>query len=643
MSKLSKPLLGASASLLAAGSFAFLFKDSLTDLSLFKQLVQRFASGHKAKTSAQKTAKSKRNGRLFKQLFYILKRILPGFFCRETTQMGLLMLTLVARTFMSLFVARNMGQSVQHICNRNYLASFKSVGTFGIVTTFASVINAYLKYITAQLSINIRQRFLATVHEEYMKRNNYYRCTKLGDNKLQFADQLICDDISRWSESFAEVYSSIFKPVVDFFMFSWQMWGMMGIEGPLGMYLWFGIAAMITNLSLPPYGKLAARDQELEGEFRDAHCRLISNSEMIAFMKGETPELKILENSFHKIRSHKVASNKLKLSANIVMGYVNKYFASCVGFVMMIRPIYLGRFGLDKEDAGGIARYYVAIRHNMENMSNAVLALFEVQKKVGRLTGLTERVHELLFKLIESDQVFKDLKQLCPTPVPSNLPEQKYSDHFRFDKVSIYRPDGAMLAKDLSFEIEHGKRVIITGPNGCGKSSLFRILRGLWPLVEGKIEKPLDKDIYFLSQANFVPKGTLRHLITYPDEECQIRYQDPELEEFLAKAHLAGFEAQGVKPEMGTVLDWEVALSPGQKQRMGFARLFYHRPKFAVLDECTNGISPDVEEDLYLQCRRMGISVFSISHKIELKRLHDLELHYFHDAKGSYELIDLNE
>ena len=77
-----------------------------------------------------------------------------------------------------------------------------------------------------------------------------------------------------------------------------------------------------------------------------------------------------------------------------------------------------------------------------------------------------------------------------------------------------------------------------------------------------------------------------------------------------------------VKPRLDDVRDWQKDLSPGQKQRLAFARLFYHRPAFVVLDECTNGISPDVEHDLYDRCTRENMAVFSISHKIELKLFH---------------------
>ena len=83
-----------------------------------------------------------------------------------------------------------------------------------------------------------------------------------------------------------------------------------------------------------------------------------------------------------------------------------------------------------------------------------------------------------------------------------------------------------------------------------------------------------------------------------------------------------------VRPKLDDIRDWQKDLSPGQKQKLAFARLFFHRPNFVVLDECTNGISPDVEQDLYDRCTNLNLGIFSISHKIELKEFHDLELHY---------------
>merc|ERR1712087_431067 len=153
-----------------------------------------------------------------------------------------------------------------------------------------------------------------------------------------------------------------------------------------------------------------------------------------------------------------------------------------------------------------------------------------------------------------------------------------------------------------------------------------------------------DKDIHFMPQVHFVPTGSLRDVIIYPDsvEEMQAKgRKDKDLHQSLRWAHVSPevildgraqleFTDGGVlvRPKLDDVRDWRKELSPGQKQRLAFARLFYHRPGFVVLDECTNGVSPEVEHDLYDRCSKLNMAVFSISHKVELKLFHDYELHY---------------
>lgn len=198
--------------------------------------------------------------------------------------------------------------------------------------------------------------------------------------------------------------------------------------------------------------------------------------------------------------------------------------------------------------------------------------------------------------------------------------------NIELEEVSVWAPDGTLLVRDLSLQVPQGSSVIIEGPNGSGKSSLLRTLSGLWPLQSGTVTLPPRDSVFFLSQKAYIfAGGSLAEQLMYPNLPGVVVGEDVVFDvEFGAKCleavelpHLVircnGFSG---------VLPWTDILSGGERNRLAVARLLYHRPRFAFLDECTAAVSSDGELVLYKAMADAGISMVSVAHRKAVRPFH---------------------
>jgi len=203
-------------------------------------------------------------------------------------------------------------------------------------------------------------------------------------------------------------------------------------------------------------------------------------------------------------------------------------------------------------------------------------------------------------------------------------------DEIRFENVDIFTPDGQLLVKGLNFKVTKNVNVLVSGRNGSGKSSLFRILGGLWPLCSGTLVRPSSEKLFYIPQKPYMCPGTLRDQVTYPLHLGS--EQDNKLNELMSIVQLDYL----VKREgWDTVKEWADVFSGGEKQRVAMARLFFHRPAFGILDECTSAVSMDVEATIYETCNKLGITIFTVSHRPQLMHHHDFILKL--DGEGGWE------
>ena len=216
----------------------------------------------------------------------------------------------------------------------------------------------------------------------------------------------------------------------------------------------------------------------------------------------------------------------------------------------------------------------------------------------------------------------------------------------RFERANIVTPNGALLARELTVDVRVGRNLLVTGPNGSGKTSLFRVLAGLWPLGAGAVstsaagEGDLRAATFNVPQKTYTTVGTLREQIVYPDS-LEVTLQggrfgsmaelDAALDELMRAVRLSYLvERWG----WGAQTEWGERLSLGEQQRIGMARLFFRRPVFAVLDECTNATSVDIEEGLYREAQQRGVTLVTVTQRPALVKFHAQELRLVDGSGG---------
>jgi putative ATP-binding cassette transporter len=184
--------------------------------------------------------------------------------------------------------------------------------------------------------------------------------------------------------------------------------------------------------------------------------------------------------------------------------------------------------------------------------------------------------------------------------------------------LDLRLPNGSRLLDQASFIVRPGETVSVGGPSGSGKTTLFRALGGLWPFGSGEVKTPADGRVLFLPQRPYLPIGTLKDALAYPDHAADV--DDAACRDVL-QACLLGH----LSTRLGEDNNWSLELSVGEQQRLGFARALLLKPKWIFIDEGTSALDTRMEAQLYglLKERLLGTAIVSIAHRPEVIAFHD--------------------
>ncbi|XP_063416556.1 ATP-binding cassette sub-family D member 3-like [Mytilus trossulus] len=581
----------------------------------------------------------------FKRLWSLLKILIPGWVTKEAFYMTLVAASLIARTYADVWMIQN-GTSIESAIIGRDMSLFKvHLYKFIYAMPLISVVNNMLKYGLNELKLRFRTNLSQHLYDKYLRGFTYYKMSNL-DNRISNADQLLTQDVEKFCDAVGELYSNLSKPLLDVGLYTIKLTGSIGAQGPATMLGYLAVSGLILTRLRRPIGKFTMQEQKLEGEYRYVNTRLITNSEEIAFYQGNKREQTIILATFSKLVRHLRNFISFRMQMGFVDNIIAKYVATVFGYLVVSRPFLdlADPRHLNSTSSERLEDYYKSGRM-LVRMAEAIGRIVLAGRDMTRLAGFTARITQL-------NTVLDDLNkgQYERTMVSDQSGQKKNNkvfkagsgkiipqDHIiRFEKVPLVTPNGDVLIEELDFEVKSGMNVLVCGPNGCGKSSLFRTLGELWPLFGGTMTKPEKGKLFYVPQRPYMTVGTLRDQVIYPDSrDSQLKkgIRDVQLEDILKKVQLEYIlEREG---GWDSVQDWMDVLSGGEKQRVAMARLLYHKPQFAILDECTSAVSVDVEGFIYQYCREVGITLFTVSHRKSLWKHHEFYLQM--DGRGAYE------
>jgi vitamin B12/bleomycin/antimicrobial peptide transport system ATP-binding/permease protein len=453
----------------------------------------------------------------------------------------------------------------------------------------------------------------------------YYR-TRFIDDKIDNPDQRIQSDIDIFTANNGPLPNvpyyytqntllfGAINAVVSMVSFTAILWNLSGpMTLPLIHYelpraiFWIGIvfvlfASVIAFWIGRPIIWLSFRNEKFNAAFRYALVRLRDASEAVAFYRGEAAE----------------RSGLRKLFAPVVNNY-KRYVARSLGFngwnwsmgqlivplpyVLQFPRFYSGEITLGAMNQSASA--FGQIQDGLSWFRNAYDLFAGYRAAIIRLDGL-----------VTANEEGRALPEITTMPCVDGT--------VRLDDVEVRTPDGKQLIEPLDLRLEVGDTMVVTGASGVGKTTLLRSLAELWPYTSGTLTRPCGpNETMFLSQLPYVPLGDLRAVVSYPNEEGAI--DDRTLKRMLGTVALPH-----LVPRLDEVLDWAKVLSPGEQQRIAFARILLTRPKAVFLDEATSALDEGLEFMLYNMVRSElpDTILVSVSHRstIEQHHTHELEL-----------------
>jgi vitamin B12/bleomycin/antimicrobial peptide transport system ATP-binding/permease protein len=477
-------------------------------------------------------------------------------------------------------------------------------------------------YLTQRFIIAWRMWLTSHLTDDWLDGKAYYRDLFI-DNTIDNPDQRIQQDVDIFTANaggtpnipsngtgstllFGAV--NAVASVISFAAILWNLSGnldLFGFELPRAMFWTVLVYVLIATVVAVWLGRpliwLSFNNEKLNAAFRYALVRLRDAAEAVGFYRGERVERAQLWRRFTPI----IANYRKFVRRTIIFNGWNWSVSQTIvplPWVIQAPRLFAGQ--IDFGDVGQSATAFGNIHDSLSFFRNNYDAFAAFRAAIIRLHGL-----------VDANAQGRALPALLVKPSEETAVE--------LANVEVRTPAGDQLIDSLDVQLDSGDTLVITGRSGAGKTTLLRSLAELWPYASGTLCRPDgDNATMFLSQLPYVPLGSLRGVVCYPNSPDDIA--EATLRDTLTKVALAP-----LCDRLDDERDWAKVLSPGEQQRVAFARILLTKPKAVFLDEATSALDEGLEFALYqiLRSELPDCVVVSVSHRRAVEQHHEKELH----------------
>ena len=460
----------------------------------------------------------------------------------------------------------------------------------------------------------MRRNLTQFFHEKYVKLSGL-KLTNQSSSILDNPDQRITEDVDKFTKGLIEISETTLMAPVLIIFYTFQVSQRLGLASLAMIYTHFLVSVLVLRLGMERLKDLTVKKEKRESNFRFEHVNLRNNSESF-YLINSGPLLKRLHQTLNnQLRQLLFTTKQLIITESVMELGKNlfSYSGALLNFVLLAGELIWGRWRTESD---------VATIANLISMTS-FLSLYLIFQ-LSRLAGSIDLIGILNGQAVRLNQLMKILDGLKDTNEEAIIESKSIEAADSKDDFEVefndFKSKNPMLYSNnsesgLSLKIKSSEgNVLVSGPNGSGKTSILRFISGLWGQGEEvvqsgtlRIKMPINLiRPFFMTcpQNTVIFSGSLYDILGIKNREPSVDADEESvkdqsshdlIEETLNIVGLSQFLLEPFDI-VRSISTWQTILSPGQHQRLSLARAIIHRPHILALDEtCLSMTNKEVQ------------------------------------------------